>query len=207
MSSRSPQDLDRLLAGGKPAGPELDSLWQRVQGRLAEQEPAAAHSAGWVQRWRWLLALGTPAMAASALAFFLWTGSNPTPNLQARGPGDGAPAIESSCGSSDHLCSVGEPVFLRLVAGEQAGTAVLVLEGGRSPSVLGAVVLQPGQDPVLPIQLLPEPGDAEGGLALRLWFAPGLVAPLTGGDDDTLARVRSADKASSVTRLLQVSAP
>ena len=66
----SDRDLDRLLAGGKPAAPEADALWQRVAGTLGERGDLAA-TPGW-RRWLPRLSwVALPAAAAAAVLIFV----------------------------------------------------------------------------------------------------------------------------------------
>lgn len=167
------RQLDRLLAGGAPAGPELDALWSDLQLRMqAEGIKLGAPRAAWP--WRRLGLLLAPALAAAGL--MLWVvdldPASERPALQARGPATESLSLETSCGAETSPCRVGAPIYLRLINGARAGDAVLVLETPDEAIPIRALRVKPGENPVLDVQLRPENADITGGLRLSMLFDP-----------------------------------
>ena len=145
--------MDRLLARGHPDGPRLDKMWREIEPKVA-REPAPR------TRLRWLFLAALP--IAAGLSFFF---IDPPTDFVARGTG-GPPRIESTCGSPDNRCRVGQPVHLRLGPGH--GTATLVLVGP-SPKTLGEpITLNPEQATPIGIELIPEHTDIAHGIILEV---------------------------------------
>jgi hypothetical protein len=170
--SRSDRELDRLLAGGRPAGAELDALWDRLA-------PNVVAKPSWQTSWRRRLSFAAipAALAATLVAVVVQrTATKSDDGLAMRGD-DTAPAsagaIEASCGANDHPCVVGEALVLRLRGAQAGDVGYVILDGETGPAVIaGPIALQPGKAVDVPVVLRPEDKDVATGLQLRAVFLP-----------------------------------
>lgn len=176
--------LDRALAGGRPAGPELDRVWARVTGtRRAERRRV------WLSR----IAIGGVPAAVVATALVFWV--RPA-ELASRGATVDAPVLEASCGSSGNACAVGAPMYLRLHGSDVAGTVVVELAG---EVVFGPTLIDPRVTLVVPTAVIPENSDAGRGIALRLLFLP--FHPSAGGQQPRARSIEEVRRAGTAREL------
>jgi hypothetical protein len=167
-------ERDRLLAGGRPSGPELDALWSKVSAALPAEKPSLA-----ARLFRWSAVL-VPLAAATAAFIFMPGKTLPTQEtFTARGTGETPtlPQLAPSCGSAATPCAVGKPVFLKVTDVPGAGMAyvALVADGKASWLVDGEPVNSVAS--ALHVKVVPEPSDVAGGITLRLWLAREPLSP------------------------------
>lgn len=172
MEPHPPDKTDRMLAMGRPSGPELDALWAAVAPAVVPQpEPA------W-KRW-WKVGVAFLPLAAAATAAVVWIG-------RPHGEDDFTPRgvaaaelgwIEASCGVGAKPCVAGSPIYFRVVDAERSGVAYLVVE--QQPKrilVANAAAFKPGST-ALPVKLIPEVQDVENGITLRTWLVEKSLDP------------------------------
>ena len=184
--ARSDHELDRLLAGGRPAGPELDQVWDRIAPRVIARP---SWQEVWMRRaWAVLVpaAVATAALVAvvvqggeSSLAPARDPGLTPRGQLRPTEPVEvesSAAALEASCGAADHPCVVGEPIGLRMRGSAELDVGYIVLDTVDGPQLIaGPLILGDKAVDVL-VLVRPEPGDVKTGVRLR---AIRLAEPLT----------------------------
>lgn len=157
---QTPEQLDRLLAAGTPAGPELDRLWVSLEARRAAADSVAATAR---KPWGWWWALSSLATAAAVLPWWFntsipaWSSRGVAANLELR--------LEASCGQTP-ACRVGETITLKVTRLSGTGPVAVFLEGNpRVPLVTGLELL-PSVAVVVPATLAAELSDMEAGLTL-----------------------------------------
>ncbi len=160
-------ELDRILARGRPSGPQMDAMWEKISSQVSP-EPA------WKQAWskvvaRWWL-LPAPLLAGAAALVILGTPVKDDRFVE-RGGVDG-PVLQATCGGQGAPCPVGKPVFLRLGAAP-GGVAYVALASpdGQAQLLAGPVTLR-GEPQALDIRVTPEKEDVTGGLTLQVLVTP-----------------------------------
>jgi hypothetical protein len=155
--------LDRILAGGRPGGAELDHVWARIRKtRLRERCRA------WLPR----VALGFAPVAVAATAWLLWL--PPAPPVE-RGGEVEVPLLEADCGTAANPCAVSFPMHLRVHGGGDSGTLAAFLD---NRPIVGPVDVPAGATVVLPITLTPERQDVAHGVSVTVRFLPTAGAAL-----------------------------
>ena len=169
------REAERVLNRGRPSGPRMDALWERIAPKVEPRRKPWWRLAG-----LWTL---VPAVAAGVV---LWV--MPEAPFRARGVAAEA-LVEASCGSAEVPCHVGQPVFLRVVAGSSSGVASVLLVSSKGMTWLGApVAVPPSGETALPVKVLPDHEDLEDGLSLQVFRTATALddeqrAALLGGSD------------------------
>lgn len=157
-----PQNLDhaeRVLNRGQPSGPRLDKLWAHIQPGLT---PALVP--WWKRPWAWAL---VPALAAGLLVM------QPAQFHERGAARAAAVVLETTCGSIEQPCHVGQPVFVRVGAHSLGGQALVLLQSGFGRVPLGPpLVLDTVNSTPLDVKLVPNALDTVRGLTLRLYWSP-----------------------------------
>lgn len=115
MPQDSDRRVDRMLAGGKLSGAQMDDMWDSLEARMPKSSKRTAS-------WWWALMVPVAAAAAALLLV-------PRATFQARG-GSTTVHVDASCGQSDaHPCHVGERVYLRVTPGQTGLLWAGVIQG------------------------------------------------------------------------------
>lgn len=160
-----PHPGERLLSGGKESGPRVDRLWARLDAQLDAQDAAARKPAS--KAWWWLL----PVLVPAALVLMVWR-VEPGSTVMERGTQEPTPpTLQSSCGTSQEPCLVGQPIYLRLMPHTGTGVVYVVLRGESTRLLAGPIESRAEVVP-LPIKITPDETDVDHGLLVEAyWFA------------------------------------
>lgn len=157
---RTDNELDRIMAGGKLAGPETDRLWERISSQAVVKEPAWKRllSSSWV----WM------PVAAAAAALILFIPGRRNGGFVERGAASAR--LEATCGTGS-ACKAGEPVHVRITNLPAGGVVYVahVPHGGKAVIVSGPVPSTEGTL-TLPLRMVPDAADAAHGITLRWWW-------------------------------------
>lgn len=182
MVQQSPDDdaLDRCLARGGPAGPQLDRMWNRLAPSVVP-----ARKACWLKTW-WKVLVPVVPVAACLV---LWLQPS---EFVARGGDEVRVHLESSCGP----CAAGSPVFLRVTARDDGVVYVLAVEPDRTWLMAGPMVAQADAPVPVPVAVVPEQAEKGNHIQLKaVWMA----APMTTGDGDVATQLMNVVQTKQVS--------
>lgn len=161
------QRAEDLLARGKPSGPRLDRIWQRVEKQVVKKPAPLA----W---WKVMGMVFTPLGAVTAV-WMLGVVPRPQVNgMQERGGAVVPPQLEASCGTPESPCRVGQPIYLRLLPRHVEGVVYVRMRSvdGTLLPVAGPLTVNPTSVVPLPSRLVPDAQDVRTGLDVEAVWRP-----------------------------------
>jgi hypothetical protein len=171
-----PEKLDRaekVLNQGRPSGPRLDAVWERLRPTVEVARVPAWRKAlaAW---WAW-----GPVLATAGVLLVMAPDA-----FRARGVDGDTVLVLASCGGKDTPCRVGQPVFLQLEAHPQGGEVSLLLQSSTGAAWLGDAVI-PSTTARVPVEVkvVPDARDATTGLTVRAFWS---ATPLSSARRDAI---------------------
>lgn len=161
---RSDVELDRMLAGGKLSGPEMDALWARIAPRVTTRKPLWKRALR--SMWVWM-----PLAAAAVLLLVVGRRDD---GFTERG-GGGA-QLQATCGSPSSPCKAGDPVHLRFANLSAGVLYVAHVPADGKPVLVAGPVTTEGGTLALPVKMVPDASDVENGITLAWWVADRAIA-------------------------------